>query len=70
MGVLAGLIIGTVAGLLYNRYKDIKLPDWLAFFGGKRFVPIATGLAALALAVVFGYAGRRSRRPSISSATG
>jgi PTS system N-acetylglucosamine-specific IIC component len=55
MGVLAGLIMGTVAGLLYNRYKNIKLPEWLAFFGGKRFVPIATGLAALALAVVFGY---------------
>ena len=55
MGVLAGLIIGLVAGVLYNRYKDIKLPEWLAFFGGKRFVPIATGLAALVLAVVFGY---------------
>ncbi len=55
MGVLAGLIIGVVAGLLYNRYKDIKLPEWLAFFGGKRFVPIITGLAALVLAVVFGY---------------
>lgn len=56
MGVLAGLIMGLVAGVLYNRYKDIKLPDWLAFFGGKRFVPIATGLAALVLALVFGYA--------------
>lgn len=56
MGVLAGLIIGLVAGVLYNRYKDIKLPEWLAFFGGKRFVPIATGLAALVLALIFGYA--------------
>jgi len=55
MGVLAGLIIGAVAGLLYNHYKDTKLPDWLAFFGGKRFVPIITGLAALGLAVIFGY---------------
>lgn len=55
MGVLAGLVMGVVAGALYNRYMSIKLPEWLAFFGGKRFVPIATGLAALALAVVFGY---------------
>jgi len=55
MGVLAGLIMGIVAGALYNRYRDIKLPEWLAFFGGKRFVPIATGLAGLVLAVVFGY---------------
>jgi PTS system N-acetylglucosamine-specific IIC component len=54
MGVLAGLIMGLVAGVLYNRYRAIKLPEWLAFFGGKRFVPIATGLAALVLAVIFG----------------
>ena len=29
--------------MLYNRYRDIKLPDYLAFFGGRRFVPIAAG---------------------------
>lgn len=56
MGVLAGLIMGLVAGVLYNRYRNIALPEWLAFFGGKRFVPIATGCAALVLAVVFGFA--------------
>ena len=55
MGVLSGIIAGVVAGLLYNRYKDIKLPDYLAFFGGKRFVPIVTGLACVVLGVVFGY---------------
>ncbi|WP_209477415.1 N-acetylglucosamine-specific PTS transporter subunit IIBC [Billgrantia antri] len=55
MGVLSGIIIGSVAGLLYNRYKAIRLPDYLAFFGGRRFVPIATGLAAVVLGVVFGF---------------
>lgn len=54
MGVLAGIIAGSVAGLLYNRYKSIQLPDYLAFFGGRRFVPIATGLAAVAMGVVLG----------------
>ncbi|GAA0568653.1 N-acetylglucosamine-specific PTS transporter subunit IIBC [Halomonas salifodinae] len=54
MGVLAGIIIGSVAGLLYNRYHAIQLPEYLAFFGGRRFVPIATGLAAVALGVFFG----------------
>ncbi|WP_229358965.1 N-acetylglucosamine-specific PTS transporter subunit IIBC [Halomonas salipaludis] len=54
MGVLAGIIIGSVAGLLYNRYHAIQLPEYLAFFGGRRFVPIATGLAAVALGVAFG----------------
>jgi len=56
MGVLSGIVAGIVAGMLYNRYKDIKLPDYLAFFGGKRFVPIVTGVTCLALGVVFGYA--------------
>ena len=55
MGVLSGIIAGVVAGLLYNRYKDIKLPDYLAFFGGKRFVPIITGLVCVILGIVFGY---------------
>lgn len=55
MGVLSGIISGLVAGSLYNRYKDIRLPPYLAFFGGKRFVPIVTGLSSLVLGVVFGY---------------
>ncbi|MDF3865775.1 N-acetylglucosamine-specific PTS transporter subunit IIBC [Pseudomonas denitrificans (nom. rej.)] len=54
MGVLSGIISGLVAGALYNRFKDIALPQYLAFFGGRRFVPIATGLAALSLGVLFG----------------
>jgi PTS system N-acetylglucosamine-specific IIC component len=44
-----------MAGALYNRFKDIKLPEYLAFFGGRRFVPIVTGFAAVGLGVVFGY---------------
>ncbi|EIK97730.1 phosphoenolpyruvate--protein phosphotransferase, IIBC subunit [Pseudomonas sp. M47T1] len=54
MGMLAGIISGLVAGGLYNRFKDIQLPAYLAFFGGRRFVPIATGFAAVALGVLFG----------------
>ncbi|HGX3180560.1 TPA: PTS N-acetyl glucosamine transporter subunit IIABC [Klebsiella variicola] len=55
MGVLAGIITGLVAGALYNRWAGIKLPDFLSFFGGKRFVPIATGFFCLILAAIFGY---------------
>ena len=55
MGMLAGIIAGLLAGALYNRFKDIKLPEYLAFFGGRRFVPIVTGFAAVGLGVVFGY---------------
>ncbi len=55
MGVLAGMISGIMAGALYNKFYNISLPDWLGFFGGKRFVPIVTSFAALALGVLFGY---------------
>lgn len=53
-GVFGGIMIGSVAGFLYNRYKDIKLPEFLAFFGGKRFIPIATGVLAVIMAELLG----------------
>jgi PTS system N-acetylglucosamine-specific IIC component len=55
MGVFVGIIIGVLAGTLYNRYHTVKLPEFLGFFGGKRFVPIITALAAIAVGVLAGY---------------
>jgi len=55
MGVFVGIIIGVLAGTLYNRFHDIKLPEFLGFFGGKRFVPIITTIAAIAVGVLAGY---------------
>lgn len=55
LSIPAGIISGLIAGLLYNRYSNIQLPSYLAFFGGRRFVPIASGLAALPMAFLFGY---------------
>lgn len=55
MGVLAGMISGIIAGMLYNKFHNIKLPDWLGFFGGKRFVPIITSFVMIAVGVLFGY---------------
>ncbi|MBA3290793.1 MAG: PTS transporter subunit EIIC, partial [Actinobacteria bacterium] len=52
MGVLGGILIGLLAAVLYNRYKDIRLPDYLAFFGGRRFVPIITAFAAIAVGFI------------------
>lgn len=41
MGVFVGIIAGFVGGVVYNKYYNFrKLPDALAFFNGKRFVPI------------------------------
>jgi len=55
LSVPAGILTGIVAGLLYNRFYNIKLPDYLAFFGGRRFVPIVAGLAGVVGAVLFGF---------------
>jgi len=55
MGVFVGIIIGVLAGTLYNRFHDIKLPEFLGFFGGKRFVPIITAIAAILVGVLAGY---------------
>lgn len=55
LGVPVGIVSGVIAGALYNRYSEIRLPAYLAFFGGRRFVPIASGFAALFVAAAFGF---------------
>jgi PTS system N-acetylglucosamine-specific IIC component len=54
LSVPVGILCGISAGWLYNRYATITLPSYLAFFGGRRFVPIAAGGAGLVLAFAFG----------------
>ncbi|MEU4228703.1 PTS transporter subunit EIIC [Nonomuraea sp. NPDC026600] len=53
--VLGGIMIGLVTAMLWQRFHRIKLPSWLAFFGGRRFVPIITSIAALLLGVLIGW---------------
>ncbi len=55
LSIPAGILCGLIAGMLYNRYSDVRLPAYLAFFGGRRFVPIVAGFAGIALALCFGY---------------
>src|SRR3546814_15982181 len=50
-----GILSGLIGGNFYNRFAAIALPEYLAFFGGRRFVPIASGVAGLLLAAVIGY---------------
>lgn len=54
MGVFGGIVAGISAGLLYNRYHTIKLPEFLGFFSGSRFVPIVTCAHSLVFALIFG----------------
>ena len=51
-GVFGGIFIGTVAAWLYQKYHRVQFPAYLGFFAGKRFVPIISSLAAIALGVV------------------
>ena len=52
--VPVGILSGLMAGALYNRFYNITLPSYLSFFGGRRFVPIVSGLGGLVLAFAFG----------------
>jgi len=56
LSVPLGLLSGLIAGWAYNRYSDFRLPSYLAFFGGRRFVPIVCGFAGLAMGLAFGVA--------------
>lgn len=42
-----GIISGIVASIMYNRFSHVQLPDFLAFFSGKRLVPIMTAASML-----------------------
>ncbi|WP_127130603.1 PTS transporter subunit EIIC [Georgenia sp. SYP-B2076] len=52
-GVLGGITIGIIAALLWQRFYRTKLPPYLAFFGGRRLVPIITALVSVVVAVLF-----------------
>ncbi|MBD7967811.1 glucose PTS transporter subunit IIA [Paenibacillus gallinarum] len=43
---LIGIILGAIAGITHNRFKSIRLPEILQFFGGSRFVLLIVGLIA------------------------
>lgn len=51
-GVLGGLIVAAVAVVIYKRFHTTELPSFLAFFNGKRLVPILVTCACLALGYV------------------
>ena len=48
IGILAGIIGATC----YNRFRAVKLPDWLSFFSGKRCVAIISGVVSIVVAAI------------------
>jgi PTS system D-glucosamine-specific IIC component len=52
LGVAGGVMIGLLAALSYHRFKSIKLPEYIQFFGGPRFVPLFMSFASIVFSAV------------------
>ncbi|AKK10449.1 N-acetylglucosamine-specific PTS transporter subunit IIBC [Corynebacterium uterequi] len=50
--VLFGILTGVLAAWAYNRFHTTKLPDFLAFFSGRRLVPILTSVFSIVLSAI------------------
>ncbi len=47
-----GILAAVIGSACYNKFKSTQLPDWLAFFSGKRCVAIVTGLVSIVVSVI------------------
>ena len=47
-----GILAGIIGGVCYNKFKDTKMPDFLAFFSGKRSVAIVTGVVSIVVSAI------------------
>ena len=47
-----GILCGLIGAFSYNRFKNIQLPDFLAFFSGKRFVAMAAAVISIVASVI------------------
>ncbi|WP_434325951.1 PTS transporter subunit EIIC [Mycoplasma leachii] len=52
-GVVGGIVVGCLVALIYNKYKDVTLPQALSFFGGRRFIPMLGVLMIVPLGLGF-----------------
>lgn len=52
-GVLGAIVIGLTVVYLHNKYRKIQMPQFLGFFGGSRFIPIVSSLAAIVIGGIF-----------------
>ncbi|MFL8887265.1 N-acetylglucosamine-specific PTS transporter subunit IIBC [Helcococcus kunzii] len=50
--VFIGIITGIIGGEVYNKFHTVKLPDFLAFFSGRRLVPILASVISLVVAAI------------------
>ncbi|WP_274655128.1 glucose PTS transporter subunit IIA [Paenibacillus humicola] len=50
--VFTGVIIGLFASIFNEKFKSIKLPEYIQFFGGPRFVPLIVSLFSALWAMI------------------
>ena len=51
-----GILCGLIGAFAYNRFKNTQLPDFLAFFSGKRFVAMAAAVISIVASVILLFA--------------
>jgi len=51
--VFGGIVVGSVVAILYNKFKNIKMPTSLGFFSGVRFIPIITFGVMIIVSLIF-----------------
>jgi PTS system N-acetylglucosamine-specific IIC component len=47
-----GILAGVIGSSCYNKFKGTKLPEWLAFFSGKRCVAIIAGVISIVASAI------------------
>ena len=47
-----GILAAIIGAACYNKFKSTQLPDWLAFFSGKRSVAIVTAVVSIVVSVI------------------
>ncbi|QJC36392.1 PTS glucose transporter subunit IIBC [Enterobacteriaceae endosymbiont of Donacia simplex] len=54
-GVLGGIVSGSIAAYMFNRFHNIELVEYLGFFSGKRFIPIISGLTSIFIGLLLSF---------------
>jgi len=57
--IVIGILIGMMAGFSHIRFKNLKLPEWIQFFGGPRFVPLFVSFLTLIFAILMVFLSSR-----------
>ncbi len=53
--VFIGILAGIIGGHTYDKFYEVNLPDFLAFFSGRRLVPIMASIFSLIAALILIY---------------